>query len=81
VEKATLTKLRAGEGVPEGLVESLFLNSAGSVLDIAYCEARAAFMGLADLGYWFDPSLADQVVHAIVGLDGVLRMEVLATGG
>ena len=67
--------------MPEGLVESLFLNSAGSVLDIAYCEARAAFMGLADLGYWFDPSLADQVVHAIVGLDGVLRMEVLATGG
>ena len=80
-EKATLPRLRAGEGVPEGLVESIFLNSAASVLDIAYCEARAAFVGLADLGYWFDPSLAEQVVHAIVGLDGVLRMEALAVGG
>ena len=76
-EKAILSRLRAGEEAPEGLVESNFLNSAGSVLDMAYSEARAAFTGLADLGYWFDPSLAEQVVHAIVGLDGVPRMDAL----
>ncbi|GIT50554.1 MAG: hypothetical protein Ct9H300mP15_07670 [Gemmatimonadota bacterium] len=80
-EKEALVRLWADGEVSEGLVESLFLNSAGSVLDMAYSEARAAFTGLADLGYWFDPSLAEQVVHAIVGLDGVLRMESLAIGG
>tara|TARA_Y100000588_G_scaffold107593_1_gene117793 strand:- start:1122 stop:2159 length:1038 start_codon:yes stop_codon:yes gene_type:complete len=80
-EKETLVRLWADGEVSEGLVEALFLNSAGSVLDMAYSEARAAFTGLVDLGYWFDPSLAEQVVHAIVGLDGVLRMESLTIGG
>ena len=80
-EKETLVRLWADGEVSERLVESLFLNSAGSVLDMAYSEAREAFTGLSDLGYWFDPSLAEQVVHAIVGLDGVLRMESLAIGG
>jgi len=80
-EKETLVRLWADGEVSEGIVESLFLNSAGSVLDMAYSEARAAFTGLSDLGYWFDPSLAEQVVQAIVGLDGVRRMESLAIGG
>jgi hypothetical protein len=61
-------------------VESLFLTSAGSVLDIAYSEARSAFIGLAELGHWLEPSFAEQVVHAIVGLDGVARMEALTVG-
>ena len=33
------------------------------------------------LGHWFDPALADEVVHAIVGLDGVARMEALTHQG
>ena len=79
-EQAALTRFRTGEPVPEGIVESLFLTSAGSVLDIAYSEARSAFIGLAELGHWLEPSFAEQVVHAIVGLDGVARMEALTVG-
>jgi hypothetical protein len=49
-------------------------------LERAYGEARAAFGALQSLGYWFDPNLADEVVHAIVGLEGVTRMDILTTG-
>ena len=59
----------------EGSVETLFADSARAVLEVAYAEARASFAGLRALGHWFDPELADEVVHAIVGLDGVARME------
>ncbi len=77
-EKATLQRLR-GDGVgPHGdLVEQHFKESARAVLDRAYAEARASFAGLHALGFWMEPALAEDIVHAIVGLDGTRRMEAL----
>jgi len=80
-EKAALARFRSGEAVAPGVVETLFRDSARAVLERAYEEARASFRGLAELGHWLEPALADQVVHAIVGLDGVARMEALAAHG
>jgi hypothetical protein len=76
-EKAALARLQAGEPIPEGVVERWFKRSARAVLERAYEEGRASFRSLAELGHWFAPELADQVVHAIVGLDGVARMEAI----
>ncbi|NNF13628.1 MAG: class 1 isoprenoid biosynthesis enzyme [Gemmatimonadetes bacterium] len=69
----------ASGDVPEGVVEKVFSTSARAVLEIAYEEARASFRALAELGHWMDEELADDVVHAIVGLDGVARMASLTT--
>ncbi|MDC0160032.1 polyprenyl synthetase family protein [Gemmatimonadales bacterium] len=62
----------------DGTVEDTFASSARQVLERAYIEARASFSSLEGLGYWFDPALADEVVHAIVGLEGVARMQALS---
>ncbi|MHB1192279.1 MAG: hypothetical protein ACYC6F_04455 [Longimicrobiales bacterium] len=78
-EKAALARFRAGEPVAPGVVESLFRGSARAVLERAYQEARASFQALAELGHWLEPAMADEVVHAIVGLDGVARMEALTS--
>ncbi len=67
--------------VPRGAVEDVFASSARAVLEIAYEEARSSFRSLAELGHWTDEGLAEDVVHAIVGLDGVARMEALTTQG
>ncbi len=67
-----------GAGAPSRIVESRFRHSARAVLERAYIEARASFRELAELGFWFPESLADEVVHAIVGLEGVRRMEAIA---
>jgi hypothetical protein len=69
----------AGAPVPAGVVETSFGSSARAVLERAYDEARAALETLAELGHWLDPALSPDIVHAIVGLDGVARMEVLAS--
>ncbi|TFH66108.1 MAG: hypothetical protein E4G90_05250 [Gemmatimonadales bacterium] len=76
-ERAALERLRNEPEVEPGAVEALFRDSARAVLERAYTEARASFAGLRSLGHWLEPSLADEVVHAIVGLDGVARMEAL----
>jgi hypothetical protein len=76
-ERASFAPLWDGAPVPPGVVEDVFARSARAVLERAYTEARAAFGILAGMGHWFDPSLADEVVHAIVGLEGVARMEAL----
>ncbi|MGD8320661.1 MAG: class 1 isoprenoid biosynthesis enzyme [Gemmatimonadota bacterium] len=76
-EKAALEWLREEGAEESGAVEGFFKESARAVLERAYEEGRASFRALAELGHWFEPSLADQVVHAIVGLDGVARMEAL----
>lgn len=66
--------------VAEGLVEDAFRESARTVLQRAYQEARESFQSLEEVGFWFPPRLADEVVRAIVGLDGVARMESLTAG-
>lgn len=80
VERARLATLLAGATPESGEVERTFRTSARAVLDRAYAEARQAFRELASLGFWFPDRLADEVVHAIVGLDGVRRMEEIAAG-
>ncbi len=76
-EKAALEGMWDGREAGSGAVEARFVESARAVLERAYGEARASFQSLADLGHWFDPAMADDVVHAIVGLDGVARMEAI----
>jgi hypothetical protein len=80
-EKAALARFRDGAPVPPGVVETLFRDSARAVLEKAYEEGRASFRALQALGHWFEADLADEVVHAIVGLDGVARMEALTAEG
>lgn len=79
-ERRALERLWNGGRPESGLVEEAFPDSARAVLEKAYGEARVAFEALSDLGFWFRPELAEEVVHAIVGLDGVARMEALAAG-
>jgi len=77
-ERATLDRLLGDGAGPSGdLVEQHFKESARAVLERAYAETRASFTGLASLGFWLQPELAEDVVHAIVGLDGTRRMEAL----
>ncbi len=76
-EKERLRLLMAGTEAEAGLVEQLFAPSARRVLDRARAEARASFETLAQVGFWFPPALSDEVVRAIVGLDGVARMDAL----
>jgi len=78
-EKAALARFWEGEAVPPGVVETLFRGSARAVLEMAYREGRASFAVLREMGHWMDDSIADQVVQAIVGLDGVARMEALTS--
>jgi hypothetical protein len=78
-EQAALARYLAGEPIPEDAVEGIFRRSARSVLDRAHGEAQGAFEALKALGFWFPPHLAHEVVHAIVGLEGVRRMEAIAS--
>jgi hypothetical protein len=77
-ERAALVELWAGAPVPAGAVEGQFRASARSVLERAYQEAEASFARLSELGFWFPEELAPQVVQAIVGLEGVARMEAIS---
>jgi len=79
-EREALRELRRGANPGPDTVEEEFRSSARAVLERAYDEARGAFSGLAGLGFWFPEDLAGEVVHAIVGLEGVARMEALASG-
>jgi hypothetical protein len=78
-ERAALRHFWTGEKVAKDVVEGLFNASARAVLERAYVEARASFKGLQELGFWFEAELAEEVVRAIVGLDGVARMEALTS--
>lgn len=80
-ERRALSGLLDGrDPVSGGMVETVFGSSARAVLEVAYGEARASFEELAALGFWFPPHLADEVVRAIVGLEGVARMASLTAG-
>ncbi|MEX2528527.1 MAG: class 1 isoprenoid biosynthesis enzyme [Gemmatimonadota bacterium] len=80
-EQEALDRLQRGDAPASGMVEDVFRESARAVLERAYSEARASFRELEKLGFWFPPHLADEVVHAIVGLEGVTRMATLAGEG
>ncbi|MGB7218166.1 MAG: class 1 isoprenoid biosynthesis enzyme [Vicinamibacterales bacterium] len=76
-ERAALLRVRESRTAPKGVVETLFLESARAVLDRAHVEARGSLDELHALGFWFPPALSDQLVRAIVGLDGVTMMKAL----
>jgi hypothetical protein len=78
-ERAALRPLWGGEAFDDDVVQGVFRQSARAVLERAYEEARASLRGLQALGHWLDPALADDVVHAIVGMDGIARMEALTS--
>jgi geranylgeranyl pyrophosphate synthase len=80
-ERTALARLRAGPSLAQGgdVVERHFRDSARAVLEQAYAEARSSFEGLRALGFWLEVELAEEVVHAIVGLDGTRRMEALTS--
>jgi hypothetical protein len=78
-EREALDRFWSGEPLPANSVEEIFALSARAVLDRAYEEGRASFRALAALGHWLEADLADHVVRAIVGLDGVARMESLSS--
>lgn len=80
-EREALDRFWKGGSVPPNAVEEIFAVSARAVLERAYEEGRASFRALAALGHWFEADLADEVVRAIVGLDGVARMESLTSRG
>jgi hypothetical protein len=77
-ERDELERLWAGEAVPQGIVEGLIRISARGVLERAYVEAQGSLRRLGELGFWFPDELAPQVVKAIVGLEGVARMEAIS---
>ncbi len=76
-EKALLERLWQGEPPTANMVETTFAASARAVLQYAYDESRMAFDQLASIGFWFPPELSNEVVHAIVGLEGVSRMDAI----
>lgn len=78
-ERAELVRLWHGEEMDPDVVEMALKGSARAVLEHAYVEARASFEGLRSLGHWFEPDLAEQVVQAIVGMEGIARMESLSS--
>ena len=78
-ERSRLEAYRTGDACPDSVVEADFPESARRVLDRAYEEAQASFEDLARLGFWFPPALHREVVHAIVGLDGVARIQSLTS--
>jgi hypothetical protein len=56
-----------------------FVHSARAVVDRARAETRRSLEELAAIGFWWPPRLADELVYAIVGIDGLAAME-LASG-
>jgi len=77
-ERSRLDALLAGAAPEPEEVEGPFRASARAVLERAYEESRHAFRDMAALGFWFPERLADEVVHAIVGLEGIRRMGAIA---
>ena len=77
-ERDAISRLLDGEPPEPRMVETVFRSCAASVLDRARAEGRRAFERLAELGFWFPPEHSDQLVHAIVGIEGVERMESLS---
>lgn len=76
---AAIGDLLKGKEPEAGMVEGVFASSARSVLSRAEAEGRRAFEMLSELGFWFPPERSDLLVHAIVGIEGVTRMDKLTS--
>jgi hypothetical protein len=76
-EQRHLRALGEAASATGDVVAELFADSGRAVIERGEVEARGALEALQALGFWFPPALSDQLVRAIVGLDGVDRMRVL----
>jgi len=77
--RQAIESLLSGAKPEPRMVETVFRDCARRVLDRAREEGRKAFEELARLGFWYPPEKSDDLVHAIVGLEGVARMESLTS--
>jgi hypothetical protein len=75
-EQAALRRIRESP-VPLGCIEP-FVDSARAVLERARDETRRSLDELAALGFWWPPALADDLVFALVGLDGLRTMDLVS---
>ncbi|MEW6359689.1 MAG: class 1 isoprenoid biosynthesis enzyme [Planctomycetota bacterium] len=78
--RSAIRDLLNGKKPERGMVEGVFAECAQLVLARARAEGRRAFDRLARLGFWFPPERSDSLVHAIVGIEGVARIESLTSG-
>ncbi|NOZ19908.1 MAG: class 1 isoprenoid biosynthesis enzyme [Planctomycetes bacterium] len=78
--RSAIRALLNGKAPERGMVEGVFAECAQSVLTRAREEGRRAFDRLAGLGFWFPPERSDSLIHAIVGIEGVARIESLTSG-
>ena len=76
-ERGALDAVAAAGPGDGDVVTARFAESARAVIDRGEVEARASLEALHALGFWLAPRLADQLLRAIVGLDGVARMRAL----
>jgi hypothetical protein len=76
-ERRALDVVRAAGPGPDDVVTARFADSARAVIERGEVEARASLEALHALGFWFSPRLAEPLLRAIVGLDGVARMRAL----
>jgi geranylgeranyl pyrophosphate synthase len=72
-ERAALHEVRASPAPFPGIEP--FAGSARAVLDRARNETRRSLEELSAVGFWWPPRLAEELVRAIVGLDGLTAME------
>ena len=74
VERTRLAALLKTAPIAGDVVREVFLDSARAVIQRGKIETDEALEELQLLGFWFPPELGDQLLRAIVGLDGVERM-------
>lgn len=78
--QSAIRDLLNGAKPKPGIVEGVLADCAQFALSRAREEGRKAFRQLAELGFWFPPEHSDSLVHAIVGIEGVARMQSLTSG-
>jgi hypothetical protein len=76
-EQRHLKALREKRTVDGDVVTEFFASSGRAVIEVGEREARCALEELHKLGFWLSPDLSDELVRAIVGLEGVERMRLL----
>ena len=77
--RIAIRELLNGKKPEPNMVETVFAENAYEVLERARNEGKKAFEQLAELGFWFPPEHSSDLIHAIVGIEGVSRMEELTS--
>ncbi|MEM7408221.1 MAG: class 1 isoprenoid biosynthesis enzyme [Pseudomonadota bacterium] len=74
-ERTRIRQMLKAETTGGATLEEVFPHATQRALLRAREEARAAFQGLVGAGFWMAPDQADLFVDAIVGIEGVDRIE------